>query len=351
MKVALLSLERWDDVWRRNQYLTQALLDSGRVQHFLFVNPPVVGRPEREDHGRLVTLTPSLRLPKRTGGLAELGRRLARSELSDADVLWVNDPSLGVHALSWGQPAVYDVTDDWRWADAPYRIWRRTIRAEDELTRRAAVVVCSEVLRHRWKLRYEVDPVVVQNGIDAAAWISAEPRELPGPGPHVGYVGTLHEERLDIDLTVEIADHPRIGSVWLVGPSALGQVAAERLQAHPKIRMAGAVPASEVASWTVSFDALISPHLVSQFTLSLDAIKSHEYLASGRPVIATPTSGFQHLDGDRLRVVDRGGFVDAVVHRLGEPRRPIEVVAGSWAQRAAEFADVLDSVARASVAA
>lgn len=345
MKVALLSLERWDDVWRRNQYLTQALLDSGRIQQMVFVNPPVVGRMDRSDQGRLVTVTPNLRLPKRVGGLAELGRRLAQSELFDADVVWVNDPSLGVHALRWGQPAVYDVTDDWRWADAPYRIWKRIVRAEDELTRRATVVVCSEVLRRRWSLRYGVDPVVVQNGIDEAAWKSAQPRELPGQGPHVGYVGTLHEERLDIDLTLRIADHPKVGTVHLVGPSVLDPNAARQLQAHPKIRLTGAVPAGEVAAWTVSFDLLVSPHLVSPFTLSLDAIKSHEYLASGRPIVATPTSGFQHLASDRLEVAEPAVFVDAVARRMDEPRRPIDVIPGSWTQRAEEFADVLDSVA------
>jgi teichuronic acid biosynthesis glycosyltransferase TuaH len=344
--VACISLETWDDVWRRNQYLAHSLRAQRLVGSVIFVNPPVVGASSRRSSDNLDVITPSLRVPKRLGGLRILGAELARGVLRRADVLWINDPSLGVHCLRDGQPAIYDVTDDWRWAEAPYRIWKRIVAAEDNLAARAKTVVCSEVLRERWHLRYGVDPLVVNNGIDAEAWSTAVPRPLRGGGPHVGYVGTLHDERLDLELIESLVSRPEIGTVHLVGPNAMPTEATQRLTRNPKIILEGPVPPKEVPAWTVSFDVVISPHVVSPFTLSLDAIKSYEYLASGRPVVATPTSGFQYLSSARLVVAQGGDFVDAVVNAIGRPRTMVGVdVVGSWSDRAREFADALRWVA------
>jgi glycosyltransferase involved in cell wall biosynthesis len=106
----------------------------------------------------------------------------------------------------------------------------------------------------------------------------------------------------------------------------------------------GPVPAAQVPSWLVAADVLICPHRVDDFTLSLDAIKAHEYLATDRPVVATPSCGFQELRADGLSVVERGSFVDEVTKSIGSG--PFERPApASWADRATSFAAVLHAVA------
>lgn len=339
--VALISLEAWDDVWRRNQYLVTELFDQGFADEVRVVEPPgAVGSPERTRTVApgVVVISPSLRLPKRVGGLVELGKRLRRQTTGDACLLWVNDPSLGVHCLRPGQRAVYDVTDDWRWVDGPYRIWKRVVRAEDVLARKATTVVCSEVLHERWSLRYSVDADVVHNGVDAAAWRSAGTVALPGDAPHVGYVGTLHDQRLDVPLLLEVADDADVGTLHLVGPNALSPGTTADLEAHPKMRLHPPVPPQDVPAWTSSFDVLVCPHLVSPFTLSLDAIKSYEYAASGRPVVATPSSGFQSLTHSRVTVVDRSAFVAAVAASTSSSGERDLDVPFTWSARARDFA-------------
>lgn len=341
--VGLISLEPWDRVWRRNQYLVSELLEQGLVRQLVFVSPdshaPVV---DPEPLSGLRVVQASLRIPKRAGGSYELGRRLRRTVLADVDVLWINDPVVGRHCLPSAGRALYDVTDDWREVEAPPRIRRRIVRAEDVLARQSRTVVCSEELRRRWSDRYGVDATVVQNGIEVERWRDAQPRTLPGPGPHVGYVGTLHEQRLDIDLVRALAADPRIGTVHLVGPDAMSPPARARLQSVDGLRLHGPVDALDVPSWTCSFDVLLCPHLVTPFTLSLDAIKSYEYLASGRPVVATPTSGFQDLTHEQLTVTASDGFVDAVARRAGDPRRAVTHFPGSWSERARAFAEQLE---------
>ncbi|MGY1779781.1 glycosyltransferase [Geodermatophilus sp. SYSU D01036] len=340
--MALISLEDWDAIWRRNQHLTAHLVGSGLVDSIDFLEPPLLRRrrlrPRTPLPGvRAVPLT--LRLPKRAGGLVELGTRLRLGALRRADVLWVNDPALGVHCLRRGQPVVYDVTDDWRSYDFPPRIVQRIIKAEDLLARRARTVVCSEELRDRWQERYSVEAAVVHNGVDGAAWRAAVPHRYDGPGPHVGYVGTLQPERLDVDLVLHVADDEAIGTLHLIGPDALDDASRGRLRAHPRVVLHGPVPSADVPSRTKGLDVVLSPHVVTSFTLSLDAIKSYEYLASGRPVVATPTSGF-HLMGGRpgIYVTSPACFTSAVRTALAGPRPAPVADELDWSARARQFA-------------
>ena len=86
--------------------------------------------------------------------------------------------------------------------------------------------------------------------------------------------------RLDVDLVLRTVEEVPGGQLHLVGPDCLSERTRSRLTSHPRIALHGSVPAKEVPSWLVAFDVLICPHLVSEFTRSLDAIKAYEYLAT-----------------------------------------------------------------------
>ncbi len=334
--VALISLEPWDTTWRRNQHLVSQLVAQGLLERVLFVEPPSPGR----GRGRwspapgIDVLRPSLFVPKRAGGLTLMGWWLRATALRGVDLAWVNDPDLGSHCLK--SRAIYDVTDDWRTFRQAPRVLRRLLAAEDLLARRARTIVCSQVLADRWRERYGVEASLLHNGIDVASFASAQPRGLEGAGPHIGYVGTLHAERLDLPL---VADLARVGTVHLVGPSSLSQQEEARLR-EAGVVLNGPVPSDAVASWMASMDVLVSPHLVSDFTLSLDAIKSYEYLATGLPVVATPTSGFQLLTAPQLRVAPREEF-GATVLAMASGERFAPLLDSGWDRRARQMSRLL----------
>ena len=336
-----MSLEPWDEVWRRNQHLAARLVTSGAVASLVFVTPPAGGLALRARRYSplpgVEVVTPPLVIPRRYGGHRVLGA-WSRRALSDVDVLWINDPVVGVAALRPGRPAVYDVTDDWRSMAQVPRQRRRLVAAENALSKRAATVVCSGVLAERWLQRYGVSATMIQNGVDVAGIRAAERRPLPGPGPHAVYVGTLHANRIDVDLVADLAGKFP-GTVHLVGPNHLSLVDQDKLQSSG-VLLHGPVRASLVPDWMVSADVLICPHVVDAFTLSLDAIKSHEYLATDRPIVATPSSGFQSRTEWGLLVVDRSGFGEAVLQGLGMGNHQ-RAVSADWAQRATDFVSVL----------
>jgi len=337
--VVLISLEPWDDVWRRNQHLASRLPALGLADHVTFVNP--AGREGVAKYSPapgVTVISPRRRVPKRLGGLRAVAISLKWKVTRHCDTLWINDPTTGVWLLRDGR-VVYDVTDDWRTARLTPREQHRLIKAENRLAVRARTVVCSDALWQRWNQRYGLDAEVVKNAVDVASIRRARPLNLGGDGPHVGYVGTLHDERLDVEQVLKTAEALPAGRVHLVGPDSLSSAARNRLLSNPKIILHGSVSASEVPSWLTAFDVLISPHVVSQFTLSLDAIKAYEYLATDRPVVATPTSGFQNLAAPGL-FVETDDFAE-VVRLAPERRQRFQREVPDWDDRAVQFASVL----------
>src|SRR5215475_10972042 len=117
MKVAHLSLDPWDGVWRRNQHLAVGLVDERAVESLLYVEPPAGGLELRArrywPRAGVEVVTPPLLVPRAHGGYRVLAAWLRRT-VRDVDVLWVNDPIAGRGALATGLPILYDVTDDWR---------------------------------------------------------------------------------------------------------------------------------------------------------------------------------------------------------------------------------------------
>ena len=335
-RVVVVSPERWDEVWRRNQHLASRLPALGLADHVTFVNPAAWSGAEQFSpvHG-VTVVSPRRRIPKRLAGNRVLAWSLMKEFVRNCDTLWINDASIGAWLSGLG-PVAYDVTDDWRMADLKPRVVRRLVAAEDILAGRARTIVCSEELRRRWKARYGIEASVVRNAVDTGAIRAAIPRDIPGEGPHIGYVGTLHESRLDVELVVAIAAGLSEGTVHLVGPDCLRSSTRVRLQSQRRITLHGSVPADDVPSWLLSFDVLVCPHRVDDFTLSLDAIKAYEYLATPKPVVATPTSGFQEIAFPGLTVRSEGfvGAVRAAAAGGSSFTRHIP----DWDDRAREFA-------------
>ena len=345
LRVAVLSLDRWDEVWRRNQHIASRLVTSGAVNSIRFIEPPTGGfaaRPVRRSAmPGIEVLTPPLVFPRRYGGHRALNRWIRRA-VAGFDVVWINDPVAGAAVVGRGGRGLYDVTDDWRSMVQRPADRSRIVAAEDVLAERVRTVVCSEVLAERWRSRYGIRPSLIPNGVDIDAITTAEHIELAGGGPHIVYIGTVHPNRVNLDLLARLGGDSTIGTVHLVGPDHLAGEQRARL-ADVGVRIHGPVPARDVPSWLVSADVLVCPHLVDEFTLSLDAIKAHEYLATSRPIVATATSGFQSLQSPGLSVTASETFVAAVVSAVGTgPFERPQI--RSWNDRAEAFARIVTEV-------
>ena len=363
--LVVVSLEAWDEVWRRNQHLVSRLLEADSRLRVLFVEPPADPlhdlmsrrRPSRAFgpvpagfDGRLLRFRPLKTLPRRLDPrsderLARAVRRAAATAELRHPLLWLNDPRAAELARSTGWPTLYDVTDDWLAADRPDAELDRISRGEHWLLgHAAAVVACSaELVRRKAPLREGID--LIPNAVDLSAYRTPRPRPADLPAVAAVYVGTLHRDRLDLSVCAAtartVADR---GRVVLVGPDALDATDTQHLEASG-VLVLGARPRDEVAAYLQHADVLLVPHVVTPFTDSLDPIKLYEYAAVGRPVVSTPVAGFRDATDPRIRLAGASSFPDAVASLLPATSRfPDGADDGppDWDDRAAAMRAVID---------
>lgn len=374
--LVVLSLERWDQVWRRNQHLVAGLLGADPNLRVLFVEPPAdpthdVASRRRPSFGsgitevaepapgRLWSFRPTKWLPRRLDARAD--ERLAAAVIGAAELLgmrhpllWINDPGAVGLAERTGWPTLYDVTDDWLAADRPAAERVRAAANEERLLAVAReVVVCSPELVRRKGVTRPV--VLIPNAVDAEAYRrpATRPADLPA-GRVALYLGTAHPDRIDIELC-EATAHALGGDsiLVLVGPNLLGAEATGRLQRAGAVLL-GPRAREDVIGYVQHADVLVVPHVVTSFTDSLDPIKLYEYQAVGRPVVSTPVAGFREADDPRVSVVDREGFPAAVARALPASRpfpHGADGPTSDWSVRVAAMGEVLARLSRAGAGA
>ncbi|MDO9117199.1 MAG: glycosyltransferase [Nitrospira sp.] len=118
-----------------------------------------------------------------------------------------------------------------------------------------------------------------------AARRSEKPDDLQGiNGPIIGYVGALHEW-VDLELIRAVAASLPDFQFVLVGPIVRD---VEVLRGLPNVRFLGQKPHGEVPRYVQYFDVCIIPYVRDAYTETTYPAKLNEYLALGKPVVATP---------------------------------------------------------------
>lgn len=375
--LVVISLEVWDDVWRRNQHLVSGLLKRGHIQRVLFVEPPVdvpydvLGRrrPARSGLRRIEihgvagdswAIRPRKWLPRKVSPRGDRLRaaqvkRVARRLGMTDPVLWVNDPG-GAEVLSaTGWPSLYDITDDWLLAERSQAELARLRRHEEQLlTSCHAVVVCSEALRRTKSRSRKV--ILIPNAVDIEPYrvLQERPQDLP-TNPVALYLGTAHRDRLDVDVCIETARHlAALGrtnpqpSLVLVGPAPLPASDLARLR-EAGVSVLGPRRSDQVPGYLQHADILLVPHVLTDFTASLDPIKAYEYRAARRPVVSTPVPGFADTTDPLVTSVPAIDFPAVVAARVANPVRwsaglPDDIP--TWNFRVDQMADVIARIER-----
>ncbi|RYF99118.1 MAG: glycosyltransferase [Chitinophagaceae bacterium] len=106
--------------------------------------------------------------------------------------------------------------------------------------------------------------------------------------PIIGYVGALQSIRLDIELIVHIAKNMPDCNVVLVGPEDEDFLSSQ-LHHIPNVYFIGSRKPEELPAYISTFDVCINPQKVNEITIGNYPRKIDEYLAVGKPVVATKT--------------------------------------------------------------
>lgn len=234
--------------------------------------------------------------------------------------------------------------------------------------RAAAVVTVTEALRKQLQQEFRVLPdkvTVVSNAADTDLFRPRNPLEarrelgLPATGPLILFVGNLAPwqgvEHL-IRAFVELLPHYPDALLVIVGDGQDGprlRSLVDALGLGPRVRFTGALPHDDVPAYVAAADVCVARLARDWLRSGSSALKVHEYLAGGRPVVASRVSGLEFLEAEGVgRLVPpedprplAGTLLeilasDAWRREAGERARGIAVRRASWAAVAASVENV-----------
>ena len=127
----------------------------------------------------------------------------------------------------------------------------------------------------------------LRNAVDWDFFRSSDENSLLTGLPHpiVGYYGAI-ADWVDVALMTELAAMRPQYSFVFIGENHAQDIS--RLQRLPNVRLLGEKNYRLIPSYLYSFDACLLPFLMNDLTRAVDPVKVYEYLAQGKPVIATP---------------------------------------------------------------
>lgn len=181
----------------------------------------------------------------------------------------------------------------------PY--WKRHgERLESALIRKADVVVANSAYLAEYCRQFNPASWDVGQGCDLRLFNPEQTPELPEHATNgkqiVGYVGALTGLRLDIPLLEALAGANKDISFVFVGPE---DEAFQRSALHemPNVEFTGRKPMTALPAYIKSFSVCLNPQAVNEVTVGNYPRKIDEYLAMGKPVVATKTPAMEMFAG------------------------------------------------------
>lgn len=173
----------------------------------------------------------------------------------------------------------------------PY-FYRHGRYAEPELIKKVDIVVTNSLYLTSYAKQYNYRSYYTGQGCGDEFFVPP-PNEFPNDimnvkHPVIGYCGFLTEMRLDINLLESIAKENEQWQLVLIGPE---DEAFQKSKLHEmsNVHFLGNKKEKELPNYVHYFDVCLNPQVVNQLTIGNYPRKIDEYLAVGKPVVATRT--------------------------------------------------------------
>ncbi|MEI6048260.1 MAG: glycosyltransferase [Bacteroidota bacterium] len=172
--------------------------------------------------------------------------------------------------------------------------WKKQgVRIEALHMKKADMVVANSTYLATQAGKHNVNSFYVGQGCDVSLFntdlITTVPPDIQDiQKPIIGYIGALLSLRLDIKVLEHIAENRPDWSVVLVGPED-ENFKGSKLHQLENVYFLGNKTGKELPSYLNQFDVAINPQILSPVTIGNYPRKIDEYLAMGKPTVATKT--------------------------------------------------------------
>jgi len=244
----------------------------------------------------------------RTIYMASMRRVLKRLRFQ-APILWLFLPDMEIFVGQFDEKLViYHIVDEYAGYSGISEAWRRVQqRMEQQLAGRADLVFVTSPTLYERKRSLNERTFLIPNAVDYDAFTAAfQSDTLPPtdmatvPSPIAGYVGAIND-KVDLALLARVARGclRRDWSLVLVGPVRItdeeGQRALETLRSLSHVHLLGRKSVEEVPRYIAACDVCLLPYRINEWTRNIDSLKLYEYLACGKPVVATDLPAAQRF--------------------------------------------------------
>jgi glycosyltransferase involved in cell wall biosynthesis len=172
-------------------------------------------------------------------------------------------------------------------------------RIEPQHMANADLVVANSSYLAKLASAYNSNSHFVGQGCDLTAFKPGNFNNLPVdiaqiPKPIIGYIGALKTLRLNIDVIEHIAAAKPEWNIVLIGPED-DTFKKSKLHLMKNVWFLGSKKENELPTYLNAFDVAINPQIVNEVTRGNYPRKIDEYLAMGKPVVATQTEAMDYF--------------------------------------------------------
>lgn len=269
-------------------------------------------------------------LNKRNNRLFARSIQRAMGELGFKNVILFNDNDIfgSFYLKELLAPAVsIYYSRDYMIANGYWKYHGETL--EPLLIAKSDLCVANSVYLANYCRRYNPNSYNVGQGCELDIFSNATGAVVPDdmkhiPGPVVGYVGVLQTNRLDIALLAHIAENLPEMNIVLVGPE--DEIFREsRLHGIKNIHFLGPKPPGALPSYINAFDVCLNPQLLNQVTAGNYPRKIDEYLALGKPVVATATEAMSFFADYTYLATTKEHYIQLIRKALNEDNETLKL--------------------------
>lgn len=284
--------------------------------------------------------------------------QFAINELKFRNYILFNDSSmfLGRHLKEYlvYDNYIYYIRDNL--VNSPFPYWNTHGKRIEPITiNQADVVVTNSLYYEQYARKYNQNSFMVGQGCDTSLFndkirtieIADELKEIDKP--IIGYVGNIAHIRLDVELLVYIAKMLPEMRLVLVGPEDEVFKFSE-LHNLENVTFLGSKPENRLPEFIKGFDVCINPQIVNITTIGNYPRKIDEYLAMGKPVLATKTVAMEYFKDYSYLAKSKEDYVNMIKKALAEnneknqDRRREFALSHSWENNVNEIWNALSKV-------
>ena len=226
-------------------------------------------------------------------------------------------------------------------------------KIEPKLIAKSDICMANSTYLADYCKKYNPNSFYVGQGCDLEMFTTLKdtstPVDMTGMSrPIIGYVGALQSLRLDLDLLAYIAEQRPEWQIVLVGPED-EQFKVSRLHQIKNVHFLGSKQPEDLPKYINAFDVCLNPQVVNQVTIGNYPRKIDEYLAMGKPVVATKTEAMSIFANHTYLAVTNEDYLNLIEKALKEDSAGLhaerKAFAGShtWANNVKEMYKVINA--------